>query len=298
MPPSVASIDAGIPSGTSSAGTFLNPRPDITQLVWLADAGPLSWYDDAALRPFVTAEMLIQLAGLDVVATTDVGGASYVRWSHATWKATGVDDLAGAQARGAILRQAIALRHLGPPPARKPAVAGLVQDPVTLVATALGDGVQLLRSLSLPGGLLGPGPWPPGVPSTLPAGLAYLRYNVGDDQTKLALASAVQAAAYTHGARWADLRARIASGSRLLGALTTAVTANGTPQTPTEKAAAAARVWTPLQPWCLVPGNLDALAGFVEEATGAEWSGWVAPRANVARFRILLDFYTRLTTPG
>jgi hypothetical protein len=97
--------------------------------------------------------------------------------------------------------------------------------------------------------------------------------------------------------RWVDLRSRVAARPGLRAGLAAAAGTFGTPRSDADKSAAAAVVWSLLRPWCLVAGNLEALTTFVEEATADDWlDSWMQPRANVARFRVLLDFYSRLTT--
>jgi hypothetical protein len=128
--------------------------------------------------------------------------------------------------------------------------------------------------------------------------MAYLRYNVGTDQVRLLLTSAIIAAGGTTGGRWRALRARIAATPGLRAQLASILRAAGPLRTDAQKAAAAATLWVPLRPWCLAPGNLDAIMTFVLEASGVEWSsGWHTPRANVARFRLLHHYFGLVVNP-
>ncbi len=299
MPASASSIDAGVPSGTTDAVTSLRPRPDISNMVWLASGILLAPLSDATVADIATKEFLIQIVGLDVLGSRPAGGAWYQAWTYQIWKSAGVDNLGTAIARSLLLRDAVSVRRLTPAPPTRSAVAALVKDPVSFVGAALGDGVQLLRSFTDPLWLLGPGPLPAGAPTWIDLPLAYLRYNIGADQMRLALVSAVLAAAATKATQWADLRNRIAATPNLRTQLAAMSKASGNQKTPAEKATAAALAWPPLQPWCLIPGNLDALTQFVYEASAGEWStGWMRPRGNVARFRLLHHYYGLLTGPG
>ncbi|MFG1605017.1 hypothetical protein [Actinoplanes sp. NPDC049265] len=298
LPPSAVSIDAGVPSGTTDAVTSLRPTPDISNLVWLAAAAPLAARTDAFVMALATNSYLLQVAGLDILAGDTPGGVAYRDFSYRTWKAAGVDDLGAALARGLVLRDAVTLRRFTPPPPAVAAVAAPVKDPERFLVTVLGDGVQLLRTFTGTEWLFGPGPLPAGAPAVLDLPFAYLRYNIGTDQVRLLLASALIAAGGTSGNRWRALRTRIAATPGLRTQLNNLATAAGPVRTAAEKATAATAVWTPLRPWCLTPGNLDLLLAFVYEATGAEWSsGWQRPRANVARFRLLHHYYGLVVNP-
>jgi hypothetical protein len=298
MPPSADSIDGGVPSGTTGAVTSLVPRPDISHLVWLAGSAPFAGYADSAIAAFATTSYLVQIAGLDVLGGLPPGGPAYQTWTYQTWKAAGVDNLGTALGRAILLRDAVTLRRISPPAPAAPAIAAPVKNPVTLLTTVLGDAVQLLRTFTKPEWLFGPPPLPAGAPAAIDLPLAYLRYNIGTDQVRLLLASAVIAAADTTGARRKALRTRIAATPGLRSTLNSTLTAAGPLKTNAQKAAAAAAVWAPLLPWCLMPGNLDAISTFVYEATGGEWSsGWKAPRGNVARFRLLHHYYGLVVNP-
>lgn len=306
MPPSTASIDAGVPSGTTDAATSLVPRPDISHLVWLANVHALASVHVA--RRYGTAAFILQVAGLDLFFQP---GFSFQPWSRQVWHtATGVDDAAGAVLREVGLSSGVVVvpRSPAPPaPSGAEAYRGTVTDPVGYVALVLGEGVQLLRSLQDPADLLGAGPpLRPDAPARLGEGLAYLRYNVGDDQARLLLASALRAAAGTRGPRWAALRALIAtqpslpSDVRAAQALASTLAAGVTGADLKQRRAhvSAATVWPVMRSWCAAPGHLDSLTDFVERASWTEWStGWAMPRANVARYRVLLAFYRRLTGP-
>jgi len=299
MPPSTASIAAGLPSGTTGAKTRLEPRPDISHLVVLINRAAKP--DLASARAFGSAAFVLQIAGLDVLYKP---GVSWAAWSRRVWReATGIDNGITAQARAAQLGTGVeaVVGGMGMPVAEQAWVC-TVDDPVAFVALVLGEGVQLLRSLSRPHHLFGPGPALPGLPA-LGEGLAYLRYNLGDDQARLLLASAVRAVERTVGPRWRPLRQLVATRPGLTAELAVAwkqadAVIAGLPGTPSKADIArlsSAELWPVLRPWCAEPGHLDALTDFVERATWTEWStGWALGRANVARYRTLLAFYRRL----
>jgi hypothetical protein len=298
LPPSADSIAAGLPSGTSAADTSLGDRPDLTNLVWLADAAPVAGWTDTRLQDWATRELILQVAGLDVLGGFPAGGVAYQGWTHATWKAAGVDNFGTVLARAMVLADAVAVRRHLPAAPLRPAVSAAVKTPVPFVATVISDGVQLLSTYrSDLAVLLGPGPHPPPAPTTVSWGIAYLRYNVGEDNLRLALASALLAASGTKGAARAALRTRIAADPALKAALKAALAAVDAATTDVQKAAAQAAVWPVVGPWCLTAGNLDALGTFVEEASPTEWRTWKVPRANVTRFRVLLAYYERLLAP-
>lgn len=304
MPPSDASIGDGIPSGTNGATTSLTPRPDISNLVWLANFNALP--DLSTARAYGTAAFILQVAGLDVLFRP---GVPFVDWSRRVWReATGTDNAAAALARKIALESGVVVvPGVVTVPAGIEVYQGTLTDPIAYVSLVLGEGVQLLRSLRGSGDLFGPGPTlPAGGPVVLGEGLAYLRYNLGDDQARLALTSALRAAARTTGPTWSALQARIRNPPSLLSDADAAVrqadllTAGLTrrDQKAERDRISSATVWPVLRPWCAQPGNLDALTDFVERASGAAWStGWFQARANVARFRTLLAFYRRLTGP-
>lgn len=304
MPPSTASIAAGIPSGTTDAQTSLFPPPDISNLVWLGNANALPSLGTA--HAFGMAAFILQIAGLDVLFKP---GVPFVDFSRRVWQeATGTDDEPGARSRKNALENGVdVVPGVAAMPAGFEVYQGTLTDPVAYVSLVLGEGVQLLRSLRRSGDLFGPGPaLPAGGPAVLGEGLAYLRYNLGDDQARLALLSALRAAARTTGPTWSALRARIRNPPSLLSDADAAVrqadllTAGLTrrDQKAERDRISSATVWPVLRPWCAQPGNLDALTDFVERASGAAWStGWFQARANVARFRTLLAFYRRLTGP-
>jgi uncharacterized protein YfiM (DUF2279 family) len=176
-----------------------------------------------------------------------------------------------------------------------------VRDPIALTATALGDGVQLLRANRSVASFLGAAPLPAGAPTELSEGMAYLRYNAGDEQARSVLASAVLAAAGTKRARWTALRTRIDATFRANLSTASAAGVAATSALKDRREIARVRseaVWPVMVPWLEQAGNLAALEEFVNQADGAEWStGWFAIRANVARFRVLLGYYRKLFAP-
>lgn len=306
MPPSAKSLNNLIPSGTTSELSSNEGGADISQLVWVSNTTSVTTL--ATAQGEAIAAFLLQIAGLDVL-----GGKSWAefqQWSIDTWVTAGVTppDPAGAAARVALLQDALAVVKT-----KLPGVAGsdvfmaAVRDPIALTATALGEGVQFLRGNLSAASFYGVGPLRADAPTQLSEGMAYLRYNAGDEQARSLLASALRAAAATQHARWSGLRARI--GTAFLANLRAAsaagdAAASGVKDHDDRKARKkrarlhSEAVWPWLEPWLEQAGNLEALEEFVNEAGGAEWSsGWFRIRANLARFRVLLAYYRALFAP-
>lgn len=302
MPPSADSLTNQIPSGTTNeASSLTEGGADVSQLVWISNTTAVTTVPDA--RGQAIGAFLLQLAGLDVLAGKS--WAQFQQWSLDTWVAAGMTPPGppGAAARTALLQGALVVVKT-----KLPAVAGsdvflaVARDPIALTVTAVGEGVQLLRANRSASGFFGVGPLRAGAPTQLSEGMAYLRYNAGDEQARSLLASAVLAAAATKRARWRGLRARI--DAPFLASLTTASAAGDAAAAGVKDRKESAKlrseaVWPALEPWLEQAGNLEALEEFVNEAAGGEWSsGWFTIRANVARFRVLLAFYRRLFTPA
>jgi hypothetical protein len=300
MPPSADTIRAQIPSGTANESSSLSGGADISQLVWVSNTTAVTTLPDA--RAIALISFVLQLAGLDVISGKT--WAQYQQWTQDTW-ATGsgsARDPAGAAARVTLLQGALTVLTTN-----LSGVAGsdvfmaAVRDPIALTATALGDGVQLLRANRSVASFFGVAVLPAGAPPELSEGMAYLRYNAGDEQARSVLASAVLAAAGTKRARWAGLRTRIGAAFRAnltsASAAGTAATSGLTDRREIARLRSEA-VWPVMEPWLEQTGNLAALEEFVNEASGVEWStGWFAIRANVARFRVLLAYYRKLFAP-
>jgi hypothetical protein len=300
MPPSAGSIGARIPSGTANESSSLSGGADISQLVWVSNTKAVTTLPDAGGEALIS--FVLQLAGLDVISGKT--WAQYQQWTRDTWAAGSgsAPDPAGAAARVTLLKGALTVVKTNlTGVAGSDVFVAAVRDPIALTATALGDGVQLLRANRSVASFFGVAHLPAGAPTDLSEGMAYLRYNAGDEQARSVLASAVLAAAGTTRAQWAGLRTRIDAAFR--AHLTSASAAGDAATSGLTDRREIARlrseaVWPVMEPWLERAGNLAALEEFVNQAGGDEWStGWFAIRANVARFRVLLAYYRKLFAP-
>lgn len=292
-PPSVDSLRDGVPSGTVDAKTSLNPRPDLTHLVWLADPAHLAGMSDAAIREFALLSWFVQIGGLD-----EVGGLaspradSFTTWSSANWIAVGLFPAAGAVSRTAARARWDSL--LATLELSRPAAGGVTavmvapRDPRLLISGILQEAVVLQRRLGKAEDLVSGLPAAHGLAPLTP-GMSYLRYHAGVEQFKAILVSAAIVASGTAGPRYAPLRAAI----RTDPALESLVDASR-PLVAAMTMAELVLEWPTLEAWLRVGGHLALLGDFVESAPAGVWDSWKDHRGNLSRYNRLVDYYRRV----
>jgi hypothetical protein len=291
IPPSYQSLIDGVPSGTSSEITLLNPRPDISNLVWLVDPAILGESDPIVLRHMARFAFMVQLAGLDIASSN---ADRYQNWSYDVWKTVGVDAIGKAIARSLFFQGAVRSRELVNPTTKVKAVACMIEDPVAFTATTLSDAVQLFKSYQSTKLLIGEN-YPNGIPDYVNIGVAYLRYNLGDDGLKSIMACALTDAANTRNAKtWPDLHQRVLADQGLAPYLQASRRGLNVHSLDGRKQYAEL-TWPRVLAWCRVAGNLGPLMKFMEEGSLTDWGAdWETPRANMTRFRVIWNVYRYL----
>ena len=303
VPPSQASLDAGVPPATFKEGSSIGPTavPDFSTGVWLADPAAFAGVmDSAGALDVALAEYFLQLAGLDDAARTAAAARSrfidaYQGWTYRVWKDARVDNIGLALRRWLDVKAAGLLRTLSDSSGRNLAWAVDILDPALFAGIVAGDGVQLLRGrLSDVSLLLGSGPNPAGTATTLPPSMRYLVYNLSQQKARLALFSGLVAASRTRRRRWAALRRALAAQPGLVPRIQALAPRLSHLRDDAAVTAADRDLWLVVQPWLRQPGRLELLADWLEHAGAGDWTGWQTPRGNVSRYLLLLDYYGRL----
>lgn len=291
-PPSADSLRDGIPSGTVDAKTSLNPTPDITHLVWLADPGHFSGMTDDAIREFALRCWFVQIGGLDEIGKLPAPLASnFMAWSSGNWTAVGLfpaaTSLAAARTRWDNLLATLELS--------RPAAGGVMalmvvpRDPLLLISGVLQEAVVFQRRLGKVEDLLSGLPAGHGL-ATLTPGMSYLRYHAGVEQFQALLVSAVVRAAGTAGPKYAALRTAIradAALSAMVDALKPTIAAMGMPDVLLR--------WPTLESWLRTGMHLALLGDFIESApAGGVWNSWQEHRGNLSRYKRLIEYYGKV----
>ena len=302
VPPSQASLNAGIPPATFAEASSIGPTaiPDLSTGVWLADPAAFAGVmDSAGATDVALAEYFLQLAGLDdATRAAQAAGRRFIDvyqgWSYRVWQDARVDNIGLAIRRWLDLQAAGRWRTLSDASGRNLAWAVDIRDPALFTGIVVGDGVQLLRGrcsdVSL---LLGPGPYPAGTATTLPPSMRYLIYNLSPPKARLALFSGLVAASRTTGPRWARLRGALAAPPGVVPRIRSLARLDGL-KDDVAVTAADRDLWPEVQSWLRQPGRLELLTDWLEHAGTSVWNGWREPRGNVSRYLLCLDYYSRL----
>lgn len=324
-PPSKASLAAGIPSGTSDATTSLNPRPDISHLVWLVNPSRVPVWSAEGIKEFALVQWFVQIGGLDEVGMLPrPKRAPFVAWSSQNWlMAAGIDpgsvtSLADVKrideaklAAGKRWDGVMATMELEKPTSESgtsEAIKVTPRDPEMLVSGILAEAVIRQSALRKTSSLLGKTPKDALSPE-MTKGMSYLHYHAGADQMKQIIVSAVIAASRTSGGRFKSLRdamvpsldlsglkAKMASfdaDTRLLksGALSAAERAT----LEAEVATLIGEMWTAVSDWLKADASrLTLLSRFIETADAAIWTAWTEHRGNLSRYSVLKAYYELL----
>ena len=215
VPPSLGSLEAGVPSGTSDAEAWINPTPDLSHLVWLVGPQHVAHLDDVGIREKALAQWYVRIGGLDEVDLLP----SPKRESFGAWSSDWLAATDGVPSPGSSIEEAVArwdrqLENLEVRRVRSTgtgtseAVMVAPQNSETLISGVLEEAVMRHRAGGKVVALLGALPSGATDPD-LSASVAYLQFNAGVVGLRRALTSATIAASRTRGSRYAELRAEI-----------------------------------------------------------------------------------------
>lgn len=319
-PPSTASLTAGIPSGKHDARTSLNPRPDLSHLVWLADAAHpwVAGKPDALVKELALRFWFVQIGGLDVVGGLPAPvAAAFANWSADNWlRATDTVPDAGAVALARLKaadrwKALIDTMEVATKPSAtggSPAVQVSPKDPEVLVAGILEEAVMLQRRLGKVASLPGVTP-AAAAPKDMTPGMAYLHYHAGTEQMQQIMVSAALAAAASTDARYKTLRTAIKAGLNVTALRTkmtlsdknakklgdSALPAADKAALESENATLAGDMWSLLTTWLNADTTrVDLLGTFIETADSGIWSAWSDHRGNLSRYNVLRAYYALL----
>ena len=116
MPSAVALFDAGVPGGTTGAATSLAIRPDISAMVWLADAATLAPRSTTLIAAIATNQWIVQVSGLDVLVDMVPGGATTRPGRIGPGRTRASTTSAPQSPAPLLLRDAVLVRELAPSP--------------------------------------------------------------------------------------------------------------------------------------------------------------------------------------
>jgi hypothetical protein len=321
VPPGLASLEAGIPSGTTNAAALINPRPDFTHLVWLVAPevvrdrnDPSRDLADDSIKERALTHWFVQLGGLDEVGLLpQPKQMNFARWSSKNWlDANNTDPVSvyrvrafyDAWNRWSAQIDNLEVRRLSSETASSRAVMVAPKDPQLLISGILSESVMRHRAGGKLVNLLGALPAGAASPDLTP-GLAYLQYNAGQENFKRMLASAAVAAARTRGPRYGELRNEIAEGlsvaviapllsklGKIGNQLDQSLPKDERDRLTVEQRALTVSVWSVMVAWFMAdPRRLQLLGDFVETASPTLWSSWTLPRGNMSRYNVLRAFY-------
>ena len=327
-PPSLGSIERGIPSGTSKAPSLINPSPDFSQLVWMVSPAFAAGQTDELIKEKALSQWYVQIGGLDEVGMLRPPRRTpFIDWSSRNWLAAqDIDPAAQSRLGGAATEwqagraaaarwdsqmQNLEIRRVHSATATV-SVMVLPRSAETLISGVLSEAVMRWRAGGKVASMMGVSA-PGGMPTDLAPELAYLAYNTGIDNFKRMLASAAIAASKTHGPRYQPLRDAIAGNldvAALDPPLNTLETVANLLDKPGltgvehltlggEMQSVMPAIWTPMSAWLLADANnLALLSEFVETADAAVWKSWktgkFSPRSNMSRYQVLRAFYQLL----
>jgi hypothetical protein len=301
---------------------------DITNLVWLADAGNagLARLSEPMQRVIaLDTGPLLQAIGGDIIEhaliaanPTNVAGAA-TAWAGVLspiWTAAGFDPsmctpaFIGARWQG-LVDNMVLRRSSGHDGTANEALIVTPEDPVLLLRNLLMDSLAIYHSRRQPSGLFNTT-----TTVRISDSLAYIRYNaaaVSGHEGAIVLSAVRSAHASTRSAV-RPLRQAIQDDPGLKTLISEAKRDEAAVKAktfPTKKArdeaieaaaiasaAAKSGDTTPLDArlsnWLGAADHLTLLAGFIETANTNEWTGWTEHRGNMHRFRRLLDYYRRV----
>ena len=294
MPPSRASLAAGIPAGRTDAATSLNPTPDISHLVVAIDPVRVSGWTDDKIKEFGLTVWFVQIGGLD-----QVGGLPYPRegpfatWSNNNWRRAGrtTDTLAAARLRWSNAKTTVDVVRQPSAGGGSTAVLAQVNNPEALVAAVLTEAALLHKRLRSIEDFLGPLPAGHARAGTeLSSAMGYLRYHAGTGNMQSIVLSGLVGAS-----RAAGTPIRMAIDADVaLSAIVTLLRATIAGMDGAAVQAAAITAWPTINTWMAAPGNMELMSTFIETAGAGEWSGWGEHRGNLSRYRVLTEYYRGL----
>lgn len=329
VPASTGSISLGVPTSSLTTPTHVVPSSVRTSV----SVRPLD-ADHPELSPAM--EWMLQLAGLDHVTvklTRDaaLNGvsvptfiANFAAWSAENWAVhrPGTPQATTAEARKrwdaaeALITahtgfvDATGTRRLQPPsapPSPDAALVATVDDPVAFVGIVLAEGAMFLRRLAGPSDVLGALPAGHPLRGERPGTEVYgaISYNahMGDvmklppysrgnnAHREAVLVSAVAAARRSGSSRAKPLSTLVTGDAAFAATVAELRLGADTDRTKDED-------WPVVRAWLRAdPARFDALAAFLERADKQDWGGFPAFRAHGSRYRRLLRFYERVTSP-
>ena len=328
VPLSHASLQQAIPPGITDASTHLNPTPDISRLVWLADPAKLAAHGlatDEQIREFALAEWFVQIGGLDQVGRLPTPRRRpFTDWSAGNWlKAVGVgsgrgpaeaDRIAEAYVHAAMRWDAlIATMNLERiSTSLSTAIMVTPLNSQQLISGILQEAVMLQRAYGKAESLL---PHPTGSfannATDLTPGMSYLHFHAGDDRenTRRILMSALIAVSSSAGSRFKELRrATVSLNVKELKDKSEEIDRQEMVRrdllaAPAQKAMAeqeiarlATEMWMIASAWLEADANrLTLLSDFIETAGSGVWGSWSQHRENLSRYNLLREYYERLS---
>lgn len=317
VPPSYDSIIKEIPPSIIDARTHLNPTPEISRLVWLADSDKLNNLTDEQIKEFALVEWFIQIGGLDQVGKLNSPRRiSFTVWSTNNWlKATSAvegSSQAESERRQKVRDEAtkrwddlinnMMLDRVNY------AVRVMPKDPRLLISNILKEAIMLQRAYARADSLLN-NPYfnvakvssdlIPAMSyqdiqksievnkkyqsSDLTPAMSYLHFHAGQDNTKHILIKALIAASTTSGNRYRKLR--IAEALLNINDLK-----NKSKDTNSQEA------WNIVSSWLEADSKrIQLLSDFIETAGTDIWNTSKEHRGNLSRYKLLFEYYTRLT---
>jgi len=324
VPPTLGSLEAGIPSDASDAAAVIDPFPDFNQLVWsvapetVRDPNdPSRALDDDKIKEIALSHWFVRIGGLN-----EVGLLAYPKqidfaaWSSRNWLAANdidptsmVRTAAADEASNRWTAQIdnLEVRRVTSATGLSGAVMVVPKHTETLITGILSEAVMRHRAggklLNLLGAL------PAGsARRDLTPGLAYLLCNAGEENFKLMLASATVAASRTRAARYGELQSVIAAKfpvgiasfvlsrvGELSDQLQPSLPRGVRDRITAEILAFSTSLWKLMGGWLLNDARrLELLGEFMETASPTLWPSWTESRGNMSRYNVLRAYYQLL----